>query len=85
MHGKIIRFDDPEVLAALERLAKDKSGTFQEIADEAFGDLLKKYNRPTTLLGALKQSVKHPEVNDRRKQTVRRQSAKAEARKRTTH
>jgi hypothetical protein len=38
------------------------AGTFQEIADEAFGDLLKKYNRPTTLKGALRESVKHPEM-----------------------
>jgi hypothetical protein len=60
MPGKIIRFDDLASLSTLEQLAKDKAGTFQELADEAFCDLLKKYNRPTTLLGALKESVKHP-------------------------
>jgi hypothetical protein len=60
MRGKLIKLD-PEMLAALEQLAKDKSGTFQEIADEAFSELLKKHNRPTTLLGALKESVKQPD------------------------
>lgn len=38
MPGKIIKLDD-EVLAALDRLARDKAGMF--------ADLLKKYNRPT--------------------------------------
>jgi hypothetical protein len=77
MPGKIVRFERPELLAALEQLAKDKSGTFQEIADEAFADLLKKHNRPTTLLGALKESVKHPEDSRHgRQQTKRRQRPK---------
>jgi hypothetical protein len=76
MPGKIIKFDQPEVLTALDQLAKDKSGTFQEIADEAFADLLKKYNRPITLLGALKESVKHPEDSYGRQQTKRRQRPK---------
>jgi hypothetical protein len=30
---------------------------FQELADEAFGDLLKKHNRPTDLKAALRQSA----------------------------
>jgi hypothetical protein len=63
MPGKIIKFEKLQLLEALEQLAKDKSGTFQEIADEAFTDLLKQYKRPTTLLGALKESVKHLEVS----------------------
>jgi len=31
---------------------------FQELADEAFRDLLKKHNRPTALRAQLRQSLK---------------------------
>ena len=31
--------------------------TFQELAEEAFAELLKKYDRPTTLKAALRKSV----------------------------
>lgn len=31
---------------------------FQELADEAFRDLLKKHNRPTTLKAQLRESLK---------------------------
>jgi hypothetical protein len=74
MAGKIIKFDS-ETLAAVELLAKDKSGTFQEIADEAFADLLKKYHRPATLIGALKESVKHPDDSFGKKRTRRRRAS----------
>jgi hypothetical protein len=33
--------------------------TFQELADEAFGDLLKKNNRPVNLKEALRKSAGH--------------------------
>jgi predicted DNA-binding ribbon-helix-helix protein len=56
MHGKRIRFDD-ETWLALDVLARDRMMTFQELADEAFDDLLKKYHRPANLKSALKQSV----------------------------
>ena len=54
MHGKVnsvrrrIEFD-AETWNALDRLAKDRMATIQELADEAFRDLLKKHRRPTTL------------------------------------
>lgn len=54
--GKRIKFD-LEDLAAIEMLAKDRMATFQELADEAFRDLLKKHNRPVGLKAALKQSL----------------------------
>jgi predicted DNA-binding ribbon-helix-helix protein len=56
MHGKRVRFDD-ETWVALDVLARDRMMTFQELADEAFNDVLKKYHRPTNLKSALKQSV----------------------------
>jgi hypothetical protein len=38
-------------------LARDRMMDFQELADEAFRDLLKKHNRPTDLKSALRQSA----------------------------
>ena len=42
-----IEFDDA-TFAALDRLAKDRMQTLQELVEEAFRDLLKKHRRPTT-------------------------------------
>ena len=44
MHGKRVQFDD-ETWQALDLLARDRMSTFQELADEAFRDLLKKHGR----------------------------------------
>ena len=38
--------------------ARDRMATFQELADEAFADLLKKHSVPIDLKGALKKSAK---------------------------
>lgn len=40
------------------RLATARSKSFQELADEAFKDLLKKYRQPVGLKAALKESVR---------------------------
>ncbi len=56
MPGKRIQFDD-ESWAALDLLARDHMMTFQELADEAFADLLKKHNRPVDLRSALRKSA----------------------------
>ncbi len=60
MPGKRVRFDD-ETLHALNVLARDRMMDFQELADEAFGDLLKKHGRSTDLKTALRESVKREE------------------------
>jgi antitoxin-like ribbon-helix-helix protein len=52
---KLIEFD-PETWMALDLLAQDRMATVQELADEAFADLLKKHHRPVTLKEALRQS-----------------------------
>ena len=57
MPGKRVQFD-PEVWQAIDLLARDRMSDFQELADEAFRDLLKKHGRPTDLKAALRQSVK---------------------------
>ena len=56
MPGKRVQFDK-ETWAALDLLAKDRMMDFQELADEAFRDLLKKHNRPTSLKEALRKSA----------------------------
>ncbi len=53
---KLIEFDE-ETFQALDLLARDSMSTWQELADEAFRDLLKKHGRPTDLRAALKQSM----------------------------
>lgn len=56
MPGKRVQFDD-ETWAALDLLAHDRMMDFQELADEAFRDLLRKHNRPVDLKSALRQSA----------------------------
>jgi hypothetical protein len=56
MPGKRIQFDD-ETWAALDMLARDRMMDFQEVADEAFRDLLRKHGRPASLKEALRRSV----------------------------
>jgi hypothetical protein len=56
MPGKRVQFDD-ETWLALDVLARDRMMDFQELADEAFRDVLKKHNRPTDLKSALRQSA----------------------------
>jgi non-homologous end joining protein Ku len=51
-----IGFDD-ETMAALTQLARDRMGTIQELADEAFADLLKKHGVPIDLKDALRKSA----------------------------
>jgi len=56
MPGKRIQFDD-ESWAAIDLLARDRMMTFQELAEEAFRDLLRKHNRPIDLKEALRKSA----------------------------
>jgi hypothetical protein len=56
MPGKRVQFDQ-ETRNALDLLAKDRMQDFQELADEAFADLLRKHGRPVDLKTALRQSV----------------------------
>ena len=61
MHGKRIQIDD-ETWPVLQLLARDRMMTFQELADEAFADLLKKHGRPVSLRAALRKSAKQGAV-----------------------
>jgi hypothetical protein len=61
MPGKRVQFDN-ETWNALDLLARDRMMDFQELADEAFADLLKKHGRPTDLKTALRESVKKEDL-----------------------
>ncbi len=54
---KLIAFDQ-ETWNALDLLARDSMSTIQELADEAFRDLLRKHNRAVDLKTALRLSAR---------------------------
>jgi hypothetical protein len=56
MPGKRVQFDD-ETWQQLDLLAHDQMKDFQELADEAFRDLLNKHGRPSSLKEALRRSA----------------------------
>jgi predicted HTH domain antitoxin len=53
---KLIAFDD-ETMTALTQLSRNRMVTLQELADEAFADLLKKRGVPLDLKDALQRSA----------------------------
>jgi hypothetical protein len=57
MPGKRVQLDE-ESWVALDLLARDRMMTFQELADEAFADVLKKHGRPVDLRAALRESAR---------------------------
>ncbi|HEX9071797.1 MAG TPA: ribbon-helix-helix domain-containing protein [Pseudolabrys sp.] len=56
MVGKRVQFHD-ETWQELRLLASENMKSFQELADEAFNDLLKKHGRPASLKEALRKSA----------------------------
>jgi non-homologous end joining protein Ku len=62
---KLIAFDD-DTFDKLKQLARDRMATVQELADEAFADLLKKHGIPIDLKDALRKSVKLSEPSARK-------------------
>ena len=57
MPRKLIAFED-ETMAALTQLGRDRMATLQDLADEAFADLLKKHGVPVDLKDALRKSLR---------------------------
>ena len=53
---KLIAFDD-DTFDKLKQLARDRMATIQELADEAFADVLKKHGVPIDLKDALRKSA----------------------------
>ena len=54
---KLIAFDD-DTFDKLKQLARDRMATLQELADEAFADLLQKHGIPRDLKDALRKSAR---------------------------
>ena len=65
MARKLISFD-LETLRALELLSSDSGKSLQQLADEAFPDLLAKHHRPRTFVEAFKQSARPIPANENR-------------------
>ena len=65
MLGKRVQFDE-ETWQAIDLLGRDSMKSFQELADEAFADLLKKHGRPTDLNAALRASAGDQSAGGRR-------------------
>lgn len=63
---------DADTWFALDRLSKDRMASIQELAEEAFRDLLKKHRRPTTLKEMLRESIRSHPANDRGPRPARR-------------
>jgi hypothetical protein len=71
---KLIAFDD-DTFDKLKQLARDRMATFQELADEAFADLLRKHGIPVDLKDALRKSAalgREPTNKDARKNPSRK-------------
>jgi hypothetical protein len=62
---KLIEFD-PETWHALQLLGRDSMKTLQELADEAFADLLRKHNRPVTLRASARRLPANDEPAQRK-------------------
>jgi hypothetical protein len=61
---KLIAFDD-DTFDKLKQLARDRMATIQELADEAFADLLRKHGIPVDLKDALRKSASLTEAPPR--------------------
>jgi non-homologous end joining protein Ku len=69
---KLIDFDD-ETMSALTQLGRNRMATIQDLADEAFADLLKKHGVPIDLKDALRKSAG---LTKQKTQSRRRSKAK---------
>jgi hypothetical protein len=71
LRRKLVEFD-AETWQAVDLLARDQMKSFQELASEAFRDLLRKYNRPSDLKAALKQSARASQATSSQPEKPRR-------------
>jgi non-homologous end joining protein Ku len=63
---KLIAFDD-DTFDKLTQLGRDRMATIQELADEAFADVLKKHGIPVDLKDALRKSAKAADASGAKK------------------
>jgi hypothetical protein len=63
---------DAETWHALHQYSLESGKSVQELAAEAFRDLLRKHRRPVTLRDALRESVRRHPANDQPSATIHR-------------
>jgi hypothetical protein len=68
---KLIEFDD-DTFDKLKQLGRDRMATLQELADEAFADLLRKHGIPIDLKDALRKSAKLQDIPKQNPATPKR-------------
>jgi hypothetical protein len=56
MVGKRVQFND-QIFEAILAVERQRGRTFQQLADEAFQDLLRKYGQPLGLMASLEESL----------------------------
>lgn len=66
---KLIAFDD-DTFDKLKQLGRDRMATLEELADEAFADLLRKHGVPVDLKDALRKSASLSDAPAKRKTRV---------------
>ena len=71
---KLIEFDD-DTFDKLRQLGRDRMATLQELADEAFADLLKKHGIPIDLKDALKKSAARSNAAEPTKSGLKKKTA----------
>jgi non-homologous end joining protein Ku len=82
---KLIDFDD-DTFDKLKQLGRDRMATIQELADEAFADMLKKHGIPIDLKDALRKSAslsKAPEKKTARSKAPRKKNAGSDTPRKT--
>ena len=72
---KLIEFDD-DTFDKLKQLGRDRMATLQELADEAFADLLKKHGVPLDLKDALRKSARLEQTPKQARADTRRSTKK---------
>ncbi|MBR0753966.1 hypothetical protein JQ604_17415 [Bradyrhizobium jicamae] len=79
---KLIEFDD-DTFDKLKQLGRDRMGTLQELADEAFADLLKKHGVPIDLKDALRKSARLNAAPEQTRANIKRSTKKSGTTKKT--
>ena len=72
---KLIAFDD-DTFDKLKQLGRDRMATIQELADEAFADVLKKHGIPIDLKDALRKSARLNRASSKAEEVARPKKSK---------
>ena len=65
MVGKRVQFDE-NTWEAIQAVARQRGRTFQQLADEAFAELVRRYGQPVGLKAGLRDSVQRSQPKRKR-------------------